>query len=119
MDVGLAGVCNGTDQTSTFSSPPFPPTPPPHEEPWGTGKPGVKVGPGTSRGQSARSLGPSLSLSPPLIGRRSQGFSCSLFAIGRGLFFFPSVFLFLPPPSPSPLGQERTACPQLLEKGGI
>lgn len=114
MNLGLAGVCNGPDLTSTVTSPH------PHEEPWGTGKPGVKVGPGASRGQPARSLGASLSLSPLFIGPRSQGFSSSLFAIGRGLAFFPpSVFLFLPPPSPSPLGQERTACPQLLGKGGI
>lgn len=115
MNLGLAGVCNGTDLTSTFTPASL------HEEPWGTGKPGVKVGPGASRGQPARSPGSSLSLSPLFIGPRSQGFSSSLFAIGWGLAFFfsPSVFLFLPPPSPSPLGQERTACPQLLGKGGI
>lgn len=107
MDLGLAGVCNGTDQTLTFSSPLSS-----HGEPRGAGKSGVTVGPGASRGQPAQNFGPSLSLSPPLIGSRSQGFSCSLLAIGQGLaFFFPSVFLFLPPPSPSPLGQKRTACP--------
>lgn len=93
MNLGLTGVCNGTDLTSTFTPTPH------HEESWGTGKPGVKIGPGASRGQPARSLGASLSLSPLFIGPRSQGFSSSLFAIGRGLAFFPPLSLSLPPPS--------------------
>lgn len=74
------------------------PLPAPTRSPRETGKPGVKVGPGPSRGRPEPSLGPSLSLSPPLIGPRVQGFSCSLLAIGRGPAFFP-LCLSLPPPS--------------------
>lgn len=122
MDVGLAGVCNGTDQTSTFSSPPFPPTPPPPRPTRNRGGLGsqelksAQEHPGDNpRGALARaSVSPLLSLAGAL--RVSPVPSSPL--VG-GFFFFPSVFLFLPPPSPSPLGQERTACPQLLEKGGI
>lgn len=114
MNLGLAGVCNGTDLTSTFTPAPH------HEEPWGTGKPGVKVGPGASRGQPARSLGREPQSLPPFHWPAFSGFLQFPLRHWSGAgFFSPSVFLFLPPPSPSPLGQERTACPQLLGKGGI
>ena len=117
MDVGLAGVCNGTDQTSTFSSPPSP-SPRPTRNRGGLGSQELKSAQehlrDNPRGALARaSVSPLLSLASAL--RVSPVPSSPLV----GGFFFPSVFLFLPPPSPSPLGQERTACPQLLEKGGI
>lgn len=112
MDLGLAGVCNGTDQTLTFSSPLSS-----HEEPRGAGKSGVKVGPGASRGQTARNFGPSLSLSPPLIGSRSQGFSCSLLAIGQGLAFFsPQSFSSSPLPLPRPSDRSAPPAPSSLER---
>lgn len=111
MNLGLAGVCNGTDLTSTFTPASL------HEEPWGTGKPGVKVGPGASRGQPARSPGSSLSLSPLFIGPRSQGFSSSLFAIGWGLafFFLPQSFSSSPLPLPRP--SDRSAPPAPSSSG--
>ena len=111
MNLGLTGVCNGTDLTSTFTPTPH------HEESWGTGKPGVKIGPGASRGQPARSLGASLSLSPLFIGPRSQGFSSSLFAIGRGLAFFPPPQSFSSSPLPLPCPSDRSAPPAPSSSG--
>ena len=111
MNLGLAGVCNGTDLTSTFTPASL------HEEPWGTGKPGVKVGPGASRGQPARSPGSSLSLSPLFIGPRSQGFSSSLFAIGWGLAFFSLPQSFSSSPLPLPRPSDRSAPPAPSSSG--
>lgn len=100
MNLGLAGVCNGTDLTSTF-------TPPPPRGTVGDREArGVKVGPGASRdsqrGALARAPQSLLFIGPAL-----TGFLQSLFSwLGAGFF---SVFLFLP--SLLRLPSDRSALP--------